>query len=193
MGGSIRRIDSMRFDDFEAMLADRPREERWELVGGRVVRAMVGARWEHHQIAQNLAFALRDHFRRTGRPCRVFQESFYLKSRALDLAILPDVVVRCGPLAPGATSLDDPVVLAEVLSPATAARDRHDKWELCRRLPSLRHYLLVDSERARLELRSRDGDDWTVETLAGFDAVLRLPAIGFEIAAAVVYEDVSAG
>ncbi|MET3693284.1 hypothetical protein ABID43_002831 [Methylobacterium goesingense] len=34
----------MALDDFEELLADKPRNERWELIGGRVVRMMVGAR-----------------------------------------------------------------------------------------------------------------------------------------------------
>ena len=45
----------MSFDDFEEALADKPRNERWELIGGRVVKLMVGARWEHGLIVQNIA------------------------------------------------------------------------------------------------------------------------------------------
>ncbi len=52
-------FEYMSLDDFEELLADKPADEKWELIGGRVVRMMVGARWEHHLIAQNLAFGLR--------------------------------------------------------------------------------------------------------------------------------------
>ena len=40
----------MSLDDFEELLADAPEDERWELISGRVVRMMVGARWEHNRI-----------------------------------------------------------------------------------------------------------------------------------------------
>ena len=48
----------MSLDDFEELLADQPEDERWELIGGRVVRMMVGARWEHNRIINNLAAGL---------------------------------------------------------------------------------------------------------------------------------------
>ncbi len=40
--------DYMSFEDFEEFLADTPKNERWEHVGGRVVKMMVEARWEHN-------------------------------------------------------------------------------------------------------------------------------------------------
>ncbi|GJD74710.1 hypothetical protein CFIICLFH_2945 [Methylobacterium goesingense] len=44
VGGASHEFDWMALDDFEELLADKPRNERWELIGGRVVRMMVGAR-----------------------------------------------------------------------------------------------------------------------------------------------------
>ena len=34
-------------DDFEKLLLDKPRDEKWELINGRVVRSMVGGRTVH--------------------------------------------------------------------------------------------------------------------------------------------------
>ncbi|MEH3145316.1 MAG: Uma2 family endonuclease [Methylobacterium frigidaeris] len=90
-------------DDFEERLADKPREERWELIGGRVVRMMVGARWEHGRIVQNIATRLERSFEAAGSPCQTFTETFYLKQRSLDAALLPDVMAVCGDFAPGST------------------------------------------------------------------------------------------
>lgn len=96
--------DYLSFDDFQELLADKPRNERWELIGGRLVRMMVGARWEHGRIVQNIARHLENHFEAKGSSCQTFTETFYMKSRALDAAMLPDVLVVCGDLEPGATS-----------------------------------------------------------------------------------------
>jgi Uma2 family endonuclease len=137
--------------------------------------------------------ALRQHLKKTGRPCRVFQETFYLKKRELDLAILPDVMVRCGPLEPGTSSVPDPMVVFEVLSPGTEARDRYEKWDRYKELPSLRHYVLVHRDRPLITVRSRQGDRWTGEIIEGLDRVFALSAIDFEMALAAVYEDVLAG
>ncbi len=35
MGNASAEFEMMDFDDFEELLADKPRNERWELIGGR--------------------------------------------------------------------------------------------------------------------------------------------------------------
>ncbi len=42
----------------------KPANEQWELIGGRVGRMMVGARWQHKRICQNIATAMLNDFRR---------------------------------------------------------------------------------------------------------------------------------
>lgn len=190
MASTVSQFEYMKFDDFEELLLDKPADERWELINGRVIRGMVGARWEHNIVCQNIAFALRSHFKATKRPCRVFQETFYVKRRETDFAVLPDVVVRCGPMEPGATSVSDPVAVFEVLSPGTEGRDRYEKWNGYKQLPSLQYYALVARDTPRIELKTRAGDIWQAEDLEGLDRTLRLPSLDFEIGLAEVYEDV---
>ncbi len=48
------QFEYMSLDDFEELLADKPADEKWELLGGRVVRMMVGARWEHNRIYRDV-------------------------------------------------------------------------------------------------------------------------------------------
>ena len=185
------QFQSMDLDDFEELLADKPADERWELIGGRVVKMMVGARWEHHFIIQNLAFGLRERFRTAASPCRTFTETFYMKNRSVESATLPDIIVRCGPLTPGATSVDDPKVLVEVVSLGSEGRDRGDKWRVYRRLPSLEHYVLVERDRAAIDVFDRAGDAWASRrTIEGLDAVLDLPAIDASVPLAEIYRDV---
>ncbi len=181
----------MALDDFEEMLADKPRDERWELIGGRVVRMMVGARWEHHLIIQNLVVGLRQRLKQRGDGCRVFSETFFMKKRSLEAATLSDIIVRCGALAPGATSVDDPKVLIEVISIGSEARDRFEKWRIYRQLPSLEHYVLVERDRAAVDVFDRAGEAWASRrTLEGLAAVLDLPKIGVSVPLAEIYEDV---
>ena len=124
MSRALSDYEYMSFDDFEEALADKPRNERWELIGGRVVRLMVGARWEHGLIVQNIARRIGNDLERNGSPCLAFTETFYMKEKALDAQLLPDVMVVCGDLEPGATSTDKPVVLVEVMSVGSEGRDR---------------------------------------------------------------------
>jgi len=185
------QYEYMSLDDFEELLADKPSDEKWELIGGRVVRMMVGARWEHHFVAQNLAFGLRQRLREKGSRCYVFAETFFMKEKAIDSATLPDVMVRCGAMEPGATSVNDPTVLVEVMSEGSKARDRFEKWAVYQRLPSLRHYVLVERDRPHIETFDRIGEAWSgVQILDGLEAELNLPAIGVSLPLAEIYRDV---
>jgi Uma2 family endonuclease len=187
------QYEYMSLDDFEELLADKPANEKWELIGGRVVRMMVGARWEHHFIARNLAYGLMQRLRAKGSPCHVFQETFFMKETSLDSATLPDVMVQCGPLAPGATSVNDPTVVAEVMSEGSKARDRFEKWAVYQKLPSLRHYVLVERDRAHIETFDRVGEAWSgVRILDGLGAELDLPALGVSLPLTEIYRDVIA-
>ncbi len=187
------QYEYMSLDDFEELLADKPADEKWELLGGRVVRMMVGARWEHNRIVGNVYSALLAGLRAKGSDRRPFSETFWLKSRLLNLACFPDVIVRCGPLPPDATSLDDPTVLVEVVSKGSAQRDRREKWVLYDRLPSLRHYVLIERDFFAVDVHdSVEGGFFERPPLTLAQDVLRLPAIDFELPLAEIYRDVIA-
>lgn len=185
------QYEYMSLDDFEELLADKPTNEKWELIGGRVVRMMVGARWEHNYIIQNLSSGIRERLRANGSSCRTLTESFRLRDAPMDSSMLPDVIVHCRPLEPGATSLNDPTVLVEVMSEGSKARDRFEKWAVYQKLPSLRHYVLVERDWAHIETFDRAGADWAgVQILDGLEAELNLPAIGVSVPLAEIYRDV---
>ncbi|WP_227437873.1 Uma2 family endonuclease [Methylobacterium sp. W2] len=168
----------MALDDFEELLADKPRNERWELIGGRVVRMMVGARWEHGRIVQNIATGLENVFRAKGSSCQTFTETFYMKCKSLDAAMLPDVLVVCGDLEPGTTSVDNPTILFEVLSPGTEARDHFEKWHVYQQLGSLQHYVLVARDKPHIEVFDRVDGIWSgLRVIKAIDASLDLGAI----------------
>ncbi|CAA2100130.1 hypothetical protein MBUL_00516 [Methylobacterium bullatum] len=178
MSDASKQFEMMALDDFEELLADKPRNERWELIGGRVVRMMVEARWEHGRIVQNIASHLHQGFRAKGSSCQTFAETFYLKSRPLDAAMLPEILVVCGGIESGATSVDNPTVVIEVLSPGTEARDRFEKWLIYQQLPALQHYVLVARDRPHMEVYDRLDGSWSgFRLIEGLDAILELSAI----------------
>ena len=183
MNSTIRKSERMSLDDFEELLLNRPEDEKWELIDGVLVKGMVGARVEHHIIISNIDYALHDHFKRNG----------ILKKRENDLAALPDVMVRCGKIEPGATSVEDPIVLFEVVSPGSEGKDRLIKRIAYQKLPSLKHYVLVERDRPFIDHYIRTPEGWRGEVpLETLDAVLRLDAIEFEMPVAEIYRDVIA-
>ena len=114
-----------------------------------------------------------------------------MKNTSVERATLRDVMVRCGPIPPGSTSFDDPVVLVEVVSPGSEGRDRWEKWTIHRKLASLQHYVLIERDRAAIDVFDRTGDAWASRRrLEGLGETLDLPALGLSIPLAEIYEDV---
>jgi len=172
----------MDLDDFEELLLDKPQDEKWELIGGRVVRAMVGARWAHHRIVQNVNFALRTHIRARALPCETFTETFWLKQRFLKLAVFPDIMVRGGPIELNAISIDDPLILIEVVSPSSEERDRGEKASAYMRLTSLKHVCFIDRDRVHIDTFDRNDAGWVPRVpVESLDDTFGLDAIEFSM------------
>ena len=69
----------------------------------------------------------------------------------------PDALVRCGPALPDdAIKVIDPMIIVEVLSPSTRARDTGAKLEDYFSLSSLRHYLILKTENRSVIHHARD-------------------------------------
>ena len=76
--------------------------------------------------------------------------------RVEDSDFEPDALLRCGPRLPGdSTSVPDPLVVIEVLSPDSGTRDRATKLRACFKLPSVQHYLIVWPDERRIVRHSR--------------------------------------
>jgi Uma2 family endonuclease len=193
MPTALHGLEYMDLDDFEELRLDKPQHEKWELIGGRVVRGMVGARLGHHRIVQNVNFALRSHIRAKGLLCDTFTETFWLKQRFLKLAAFPDIMVRCGPMEPDAVSIEDPLILIEVVSPGSEDRDRGEKASAYMRLTSLQHVCFIDRDRVRIDLFDRKEAGWLPRSpIESLDDTFTLDAIEFSTKVVDVYRDVLA-
>lgn len=169
-------------DDFLAWVERQ--NERYEFVRGRLV-LMAGGSTPHNDIQVNLLAALRTRLR--GTPCRPNGPDLLLR---IDdrTGRFPDASVTCGPR--GSNFLTDPVVLFEILSASSEARDRGEKRREYQRLPSLMHYVLIDQEMPRVEIYSRSGELWLFREIEGLEANFRLDAIGITLPLAELYEGV---
>lgn len=172
----------------EYLEGEQHSEIRHEYVAGQVY-AMVGAKLRHNRIVQNLA-ALLWHKARGG-PCEVLASDMKVRVNAHDAFYYPDVVVRCGAPLPGDTLyLEDPCLVIEVLSPGTAAIDRREKLFAYRTLPSLREYVLVDSESRAVEVWRRVPEGWLREILAEGDS-LRFDCVDASLPLETIYAGVT--
>lgn len=178
--------------DFDAYLAwEEKQPDRHEYCAGEVV-AIVGARKSHVTVALNLASAFKSHLR--GGPCRTYISDMKLRVAAADASFCPDVMVTCDARDHAADRyLEHPLLVVEVLSEATAAFDRGDKFAAYRRLPSLGDHAVVDIGARRVECFRRDAaDHWVLFEYSG-EQDCEFASIGLTLPLAAVFEDVTPG
>ena len=176
----------MTLEDFLAWEAEQP--ERWEFFNGEAFM-MAGGSDVHNAISLNTAFALRQTLR--GTRCNVFMSDVRLRLAESDDLFYPDVFVTCSDADRARRQVkEDPVLIAEVLSPSTEAYDRGDKFAAYRRFAGLKTVLFLSQDRAHVECFTR-GDDgrWVLSEASGETARLALPAFDFELALADLYRD----
>lgn len=145
----------MTSDEFIAWAMERPRGERYELVAGEIV-AMAPER-SSHALTKGLVFRrLAEALESAELPCTAYPDGMAVEVDAAT-TYEPDALVRCGaPLPDDAVKVTDPVIIVEVLSPSTRARDAGAKLEDYFRLPSVRHYLIVKTENRTVIHHARD-------------------------------------
>lgn len=138
--------------------------------------AMAGGTPQHNAIAANAVAELRQALRRF--PCQTFGSDQRILVQENGLYTYPDVVVVCGRLqfAPNRKdTITNPVLIVEVLSDATRDYDRGARFELYRDIPTLRHYLLIDSSAVHVEYYRRQNGDWLFNAYTRLDDVLAIP------------------
>ncbi len=170
-------------EDFAELEFDTPDDERWELIRGRIVRTMTGGTIGHNRIVQNMAFAIRERLRIKGSLGDVFSQSVKFEQAARHTATYPDVIATHEPVKNDQLAIRAPVVLAEVLSKTSAARDLIEKWHEYSSAPSLRAYVLIEQRAPEIEIfvRQDDSDTWDWTKLTGIDAVLVLKGLDISI------------
>lgn len=163
---------------------------RHQFLDGEVF-AMTGGTFNHAAIAGNVFSALSH--RAGGKPCRPMNSDMRIHTPS-GLDTYPDVSVFCGKpeLADEQRTLLNPVVIFEVLSPSTRSYDRGDKFVHYRSIPSLRDYVIVDSETMAVEhfRHSPDGREWVLHEYREPPDTLPLPAIDVELPLAEIYRDI---
>ena len=170
-GGQEARLE---FDGFQPVAVDETD-----------VSPEVGGTAAHSAIQRNLAISVGGRLR--GGPCRFYGSD--LKVEVDGSVRYPDGMVVCTPVPPRATVVHDPVVLFEVLSDGTQAKDRSEKNREYRATASVRRYVMLEQDRVMATVFHREGDDW-VGHVHYEGAVLAMPEIGVEVPLDELYADV---
>jgi Uma2 family endonuclease len=170
-------------------LEERSLDVKHEFVDGEVY-AMAGGTPDHGALT--VAFASEVRTALGTRPCRVFSSDVRIRIVATGMAAYPDVSVVCGKLEADpedASAITDPVLVVEILSDSTEARDRGVKAAHYRHIPSLREYVLVSQRERRVEVHRRnEAGRWELFEYEGHTTA-ELASVGCRISLDDVYRD----
>ncbi len=186
---SLLRSNWFSIEEYFAL--ERASERRFEYRDGEIV-CMSGGSREHAAIASNI---LRHIGNKLREGCRIYGSDLAVYVPDGQPYRYPDASVVCGEARlrtiDGRDCLENPVLLAEVLSPTSADFDRGTKFEQYKSIPEFSEYLLVAQDRPHVVRRSKRGDGAWLETVFdSINAVIHLEAIGVDLAMRELYEDV---
>jgi Uma2 family endonuclease len=154
--------------------------------------AMAGASKNHNRINFDLGTSINLALKATN--CEVFANEMKLWIKAENIFTYPDLMIVCGK-AEFYEGRDDalvnPVVIFEILSDSTKVRDRIEKFDFYRSLPSFQEYILIDQykihvEQMYLETRNK----WILSEYNEITDVLKLAKVNVQIPLQEIYRRV---
>ena len=164
-------------------------EQKHEFYKGEVF-AMAGASDQHNEIFTNLFGALTTQLK--GKPCRPYGSDKRIKIPKNALYTYPDISVYCNEnnsfdKSPALSK--EPTVLIEILSESTKDYDRGGKFKLYRDIPTLKEYILVDSESISAEnFKLNSLNHWELEEFKLKEDSLTIYSLGVIIPLREIYE-----
>ena len=163
--------------------------EKHEYYQGEIF-AMSGAKVQHNMISLNIAIALGNKLK--GKTCKPFNSDQRIYVEKNSLFTYPDISIVCGD--PETRNNDElnlvnPTVIIEVLSSSTKNYDRGEKFKLYRDIPTLKEYILVDSESINVEaFYINDTGHWELTEYKNIEDTLFIKAIQSSFQLSEIYE-----
>lgn len=171
----------------EYLAFERSAQEKHEYYKGEVF-AMSGAGPRHNIIFSNLFGEIVVKLK--GKSCQPFGSDMRLHIPESKLFTYPDISVYCGTVNDDLAedNATNPTVLIEILSPSTRDYDRGGKFKLYREIPTLKEYVLVDTEAILIEaFRVNQSGHWELEEYKLVDDVLQLNSLSFSVVLKDIY------
>lgn len=162
---------------------------RHEYLGGRIY-AMSGGSLNHLRLARN--FSRHAGNQLSGKNCEPTNSDFLLRIDlgSTEVMYYPDAMILCHPTNGDDQFTTEPTVILEVLSHSTRRIDETQKLRDYLTIPTLRTYILAETDSPTLTLHRRTGDSFSREIISGLDATLDLPEVDLTIPLSDLFEDV---
>jgi Uma2 family endonuclease len=164
-------------------------ETKYEFFRGEIF-AMSGGTFNHSFIKGNIFIKLGQKL--NGKPCHPMDSDMRLRTPS-GLNTYPDISIYCGmpELTDAQTTLLNPCIIVEVLSPSTSHYDRGNKFNHYRSLVTLTDYVLVESTIRWVEHRQlTEAGEWQVRTYSELTDVILFRKLEISLTLAEIYAEV---
>ena len=180
----------LRYSVEEYLALDCEADYKSEYVAGEIF-AMGSASPKHVLITVNIASEFGNRLRDTN--CQVYSADLRIQAEKMDSYHYPDVAVVCGKpeyMEGRKDTVTNPLIIVEVLSPATRSYDRGDKFASYRRIATLREYILIAQEACHVEHFVRTEGGWEFTEIEDCQGNLIIPTLGIAIPLTEIYAKV---
>lgn len=184
-------LPKKRFYTPEEYLAlEEKAEFRSEYNDGEII-AMSGGSLNHARIIGNVDRAFGE---KLDENCESITTEIKIRVESYRKFYYPDVFVFCGEPSFYQNRNDtiiNPVLIVEVLSDGTEAKDRGEKMLAYRTLETLREYVLISQNNATVEQYFKNSDgSWIHKATIGLKSNVRFESIGVELKLEEIYQRV---
>lgn len=173
----------------EYLQFERESVQKHEFYNGEVF-SMAGAGRRHNKIFSNIFTAVGISLK--GKSCQPYGSDMRIHIPENSLFTYPDISIICGDILLSDEDQDtaiQPIVLIEILSPSTKDYDRGGKFKLYRDIPTLKEFILIDSESINVEaFRINANTHWELEEYKTISETLRIPSVEIAIPLSEIYE-----
>lgn len=172
----------------EYLAIERKAEFKSEYFQGEMF-AMAGALKPHNLIVSNVIRVLGNQL--LERDCNVYPSDMRIKIKKIEKYTYPDIAVTCGKEIFEDDYVDtllNPIVIFEILSHSTEARDRGEKFQHYQFIESLMEYILTAQDTVRVEQYVRQNDrTWMYSQYQNLEDIVKLESINCELSLKEVY------
>lgn len=172
----------------EYLALEEKAEFRSEYDDGEIV-AMAGSSLNHARIIKNISRLLDEKLKDF---CESFTTDVKVQVESYRKFYYPDVLIICGKpefYEKRKDTVINPVLIVEILSDSTEAKDRGEKMLAYRTLESLREYVLVSQNKPIVEQYIRNADEnWIHKATIGLKSIVRFESVGIELSLEEIYQ-----
>ncbi|HEY8896210.1 MAG TPA: Uma2 family endonuclease [Niastella sp.] len=180
-----------RYTIEEYLEMERASDIKHEYYQGEIF-AMAGAGPGHNLIFSNVFGEL--YVSLKGKPCRPYGSDMRIHIPENTLFCYPDISIFCGePITTDKEkdSVLHPTIIIEIMSKSTRSYDQTTKFDLYRDIPTLKEYILIDSESIGVKSYRIDADNrWVLEEYKTLQDIVLIPTVGVSLSMKDIYDGV---